>query len=81
MFAKLKLRKFLPGENTGLILIATFIGLTAGLAIIVFRSVVELVHAYIFELGHELLRIDEGGWRCLLLPLLPIRGMSLLMPL
>lgn len=79
MNAKVKL--FLPGENTALILISALIGLLAGAFIIVFREAVELVHYFIFEQGHELLRIGEGGWHVLLLPLLPMTGMVLLIPL
>ncbi|WP_457574235.1 chloride channel protein [Desulfolithobacter sp.] len=79
MFAKLKI--FLPGENTRLIITAACIGLMAGLAIIVFRSAVDLVHELIFVQGYELLRIGEGGWRRYLLPLLPVTGAVLLIPL
>ena len=45
MLAKLKF--FMPGESTRMILIAAFIGLLAGGAIIVFREAVELVHEII----------------------------------
>ncbi|WP_456385182.1 chloride channel protein [Desulfolithobacter sp.] len=79
MFAKLKI--FLPGENTRLIITAACIGLMAGLAIIVFRTAVDLVHELIFVQGYELLRIGEGGWRRYLLPLLPVTGAVLLIPL
>ncbi|BCO09657.1 hypothetical protein GF1_20330 [Desulfolithobacter dissulfuricans] len=79
MFTKLKI--FLPGENTRLIITAACIGLMAGLAIIVFRSAVDLVHELIFVQGYELLRIGEGGWRRYLLPLLPVTGAVLLIPL
>ncbi len=79
MLTKLKL--FLPGENTRLIVTATFIGLMAGVAIIIFRSAVEIVHEAIFVEGYHLLGIGEGGWRSLLLPLLPMFGMVLLIPL
>ena len=79
MFAKLK--KFMPGESTRLIVIAACIGLLAGGAIIIFRESVALVHEVIFVRGSELLRISEGGWRRLLLPLLPITGAVLLIPL
>ena len=79
MFAKLK--KFMPGESTRLIVIAACIGLLAGGAIIIFREAVALVHEVIFVRGSELLRISEGGWRRLLLPLLPITGAVLLIPL
>jgi CIC family chloride channel protein len=79
MFARLKI--LMPGESTRLILIAAAIGIMAGGAIIIFREAVELVHQLIFVRGSELLRIGEGGWRRLLLPLLPITGAVLLIPL
>ncbi|MBB5347630.1 chloride channel protein [Desulfoprunum benzoelyticum] len=75
------IRKFLPGENTRMMLIATCIGLGAGLMTIVFRSLVDAVDALIFEGGASLLGIGQGGWRLLLLPLLPLVGMVLLIPL
>ena len=61
MFAKLK--PFLPGERTRMILIAACIGVMAGLAIIVFREAVELVRKIIFVWGYEVLHISQGGWR------------------
>ncbi len=76
-----KLKIFLPGENTRMILTATFIGLMAGVAIIVFREAVEMVHEYVFLRGYELLGIGEGDWRRFLLPLLPMTGAVLLIPL
>ena len=79
MLTKLKL--FLPGENTILLVTAALIGLLAGVAIIVFREAVELVHEFVFVQGYELLRIGEGGWRRFLLPLIPMFGMVLLIPL
>ena len=75
------LRQFLPGENTRMMLIATCIGLGAGLMTIVFRSLVDAVHALVFDGGTSLLGIDRGGWYLLLLPLLPLTGMALLIPL
>ncbi|NOQ45120.1 MAG: CBS domain-containing protein [Desulfobulbaceae bacterium] len=76
-----KLKIFLPGENTRLILIAAFIGVMSGVMIIVFRESVEFVHEQFFARCYELLRIEEGGWRRLLLPLLPMAGAVLLIPL
>ncbi len=81
MHAKLRWKSLLPGENTRLIVTAAFIGIMAGISIIVFREMEALVHKYIFTNGYELLRIGEGGWRSFLLPLLPICGMALLIPL
>ena len=61
--------------------VATCIGLLAGVANIIFREAVELVHRLIFVQGQEWLGIQQGGWRRWLLPLLPISGMVLLIPL
>lgn len=77
----IRLRTFLPGENTRMMIIATVIGLMAGACNIVFRTVVHWVHAVFFEGGKDLLGIELGGWHMLLLPLIPISGMILLIPL
>lgn len=76
-----RLKFLIPGESTRLILVAAAIGIMAGGAIIVFREAVELVHQLIFVRGSDLLGIAQGGWRCLLLPLLPMAGAVLLIPL
>lgn len=76
-----KLKVFLPGEKTAVLLTAAVIGLLAGACSILFRETLELVHRLLFVQGYELLRIGEGGWRSLLLPLLPMSGMVLLIPL
>lgn len=78
---KLTLQKFIPGENVRMMTIAAFIGLMAGISIIVFRTVVEGMETIIFEDGKKLLGIHLGGWRLLLLPLIPMSGMVLLIPL
>ncbi|NLX18768.1 MAG: chloride channel protein [Desulfobulbus sp.] len=74
-------QRFLPGERARMILIAAFIGIMSGVAIIVFREAVDLVHRVIFVWGGEVLRIGEGGWRRMLLPILPMTGAVLLIPL
>lgn len=78
---KQRLQKFIPGENTRMVTIAAFIGLTAGVCNIIFRTVVEGVHHLFFEGGTAFLGIDKGGYYLLLLPLIPICGMILLIPL
>ena len=78
---KIPLQKFIPGENVRMMIIATCIGLMTGISIIVFRSVVEGVDTILFEGGKKLLGIPEGGWHLLLLPLIPMTGMALLIPL
>ncbi len=75
-----RIRKFFfPGENTRMVFIASFIGVMAGLANICFRSVLELVQETIFVPGYAL--ATQGGWHILLLPLVPLSGMILLIPL
>lgn len=76
---KIKPHKFLPGENSLMVFIASFIGIVAGYANILFRTVLEFVHHTIFVPGYEI--VSQGGWNVLLLPLIPISGMVLLIPL
>jgi chloride channel protein, CIC family len=78
---KLTLQKFIPGENVRMMTIAACIGLMTGISIIVFRTVVEGMETIIFEGGKRLLGIHLGGWRLLLLPLIPMSGMVMLIPL
>lgn len=76
-----KMRLFLPGERARMILIAACIGIMSGVVVIAFREAVDLVHEVIFVWGYEVLGIAEGGWRRLLLPLLPMAGATLLIPM
>jgi chloride channel protein, CIC family len=78
---KKNLSKLIPGENTHMIIIASFIGVMAGGCNIVFRTVVQWVHTIFFVGGKELLGTDLGGWHILLLPLIPMSGAVLLIPL
>ncbi|TKB24260.1 chloride channel protein [Desulfopila sp. IMCC35006] len=78
---KSHLRWLLPGDNTRLLAVATFIGLISGVLNIVFRITVQFVEEFFFKGGKELLRIDHGGLHLLLLPLIPVTGMILLIPL
>jgi CIC family chloride channel protein len=78
---KISLQKFIPGENVRMMIIATCIGLMTGISIIIFRSVVEGVETILFAGGKKLLGIHLGGWHLLLLPLIPMTGMVLLIPL
>lgn len=74
-----RLKKFLPGENSLMVVIASAIGLAAGLANIVFRSITGLVQRLVLEPGLAL--AHQGDWHILLLPLVPVTGMVLLIPL
>ncbi len=76
-----RISDFTMGQNTFLIAMAVVVGLLSGLANIVFRGVLHLVHDVLFTGGSELLHINEGGIHRLLLPLLPVCGALLLIPL
>jgi len=76
-----RLKVFLPGENTRMVIIASFIGIMAGCANILFRTVTEVVHTQVFDRGFRFFGLEEGGVNLLLLPLLPMIGMLLLIPL
>jgi chloride channel protein, CIC family len=76
---KINTKKLMPGENALMVLIASCIGIVAGYANILFRTVLEFVHHWIFVPGYEI--ANQGGWYILLLPLIPMCGMLLLIPL
>ncbi len=71
----------MPGENTRMMIIAAVIGLLAGGFNIIFRTVVHWVDTIFLVGGKDLLGINQGGWHLLLLPLIPMLGMVLLIPL
>lgn len=74
-----RLKKFLPGENSLMVFIASAIGFSAGFGNIIFRTVTDFVHETIFVPGEAI--VQQGGWHILLLPLIPMTGMVLLIPL
>ena len=78
---KSRLRRLLPGDNTRLLAVASFIGLMSGILNIIFRTIVHFVEEFFFKGGKELLQINQGGMHLLLLPLIPMVGMVLLIPL
>lgn len=71
----------MPGESTRLLAVAAFIGLMSGLLNIIFRTTVHFVEEFFFKGGKQVLGIDQGGINLLLLPLIPIAGVILLIPL
>ena len=81
----LGLRKYLGalriGEQPTMIIMAFVIGLLAGAANVLFRTVMNFSHDIIFEGGTRLLHIGQGGFYSALLPLLPMAGAVLLIPL
>ncbi|MFA7382473.1 MAG: chloride channel protein [Desulfurivibrionaceae bacterium] len=78
---KTRIRRIMPGENFRVLAIAAGIGLLAGAANIFFRATVALVHETLFVGGSALLGLAKGGLYLLLLPLIPLCGMLLLIPL
>ncbi len=68
-------------EQTVIIAMSVIVGLLSGLANIAFRATMHFVHNVIFIGGSDLLNIDNGGLNRLLLPLLPVCGALLLIPL
>ena len=76
-----RLKPLLPGDRARMMIIAACIGVMTGLAIIAFRESVKLVETVLLHHGSSLLGIEEGGWRRALLPLLPMLGVALLIPL
>ena len=75
------LKRFDLSGQTPLLIQAVVIGLLAGGLDVVFRSALNYVHNVIFLGGWALLGIEKGGWRMLLIPLLPMAGAVLLIPL
>ena len=53
----------------------------SGVLNIIFRITVKFIEEFFFKGGKEVLHINEGGWYLLLLPLIPVAGMILLIPL
>lgn len=76
-----RLQTYLPGDRARMMIVAACIGVLSGFAIILFRESVHLVESLLLHRGGELLGIAEGGWRRMLLPLLPMAGVALLIPL
>lgn len=76
-----KLSQLKAGEHTFIIVMSIAVGLLSGLANIAFRFTMTSVHDIIFEGGSSLLKIKSGGLNALLLPLIPVCGALLLIPL
>ena len=72
---------FKRGEQGFIILVAIVIGILGGLGNFLFRETILFFHRFVFETLYELLGISEGGWRALLVCLIPMVGGLLLIPL
>ncbi len=75
------LKKFHMQEHTALIILSALVGVCAGLANVLFRSTMNFVHQLFFIHVANLLEINRGGTYRVLLPLLPMAGALLLIPL
>ena len=69
------------GEQTIIIIMSVIVGLLSGFANMLFLSCINLVHKIVFLGGSVLLNINEGGFYKFLIPLLPVTGSLLLIPL
>ena len=76
-----RLRRVHKHEHTALVILAVIVGVLAGLANVFLHATLNFVHHIFFgDLGGWL-SLKNGGWRKLLIPLLPMGGMLLLIPL
>lgn len=76
-----KIKRFRISDQTFLVTTAIAVGLFSGGAYILLRITVDWVHDLIFVRGHEILGIVQDHWTLILVPLLPVAGAILLIPL
>ncbi|MBN2808561.1 MAG: chloride channel protein [Deltaproteobacteria bacterium] len=73
--------RFGVSENYFIIFLAVLVGVLSALGNWGLRFAIEFFHEYIFVAGSALLGVGQGGWKIYLLPLLPMFGGLLLIPL
>ncbi len=73
--------RFGVSENYFLIFLALLIGVLSAFGNWGLRYAIELVHEHLFVSGSLVLGVAEGGWKVYLLPLIPMLGGLLLIPL
>jgi len=76
-----KIKAFKISDQTFLVITAMGVGVLSSAAYILLRKAVDGVHHLIYVGGHNLLGIAQGEWTLLLIPLLPMAGALLLIPL
>ncbi len=76
-----RLQGFKLSESTGILAMALAVGILAGVGNVLYRQLIDLFHLLIFEGGWKLLGLEAGFPVLLLLPLLPMAGAFLLIPL
>ena len=73
--------RFGVSENYFLIFLAILIGILSAFGNWGLRFAIEFVHEHLFVSGSLALGVAEGGWKVYLLPLIPMVGGLLLIPL
>jgi len=76
-----KIHAFRISDQTFLVITSFIVGIISGLAYIALRKTVDTVHEVIVVRGYDLLGIMQSHWTVLLVPLLPMAGALLLIPL
>jgi CIC family chloride channel protein len=74
-------KAFRIGEQPTIIIMGFLVGILAGSVNVMFRTAMNISHDIIFIGGSRLLHITDGGAYKALLPLLPIAGAVLIIPL
>ncbi|NOY52146.1 MAG: chloride channel protein [Deltaproteobacteria bacterium] len=76
-----KIHAFRISDQTFLVLTSFFVGVVSGLAYIALRKTVDTVHEIIVVRGDQLIGLIHHHWAFLLVPLIPMAGALLLIPL
>ncbi|GBE03710.1 MAG TPA: chloride channel protein [Nitrospirae bacterium] len=77
-----KIGQFNVGEHTVVIIsMAVVVGILSGFANVLFRAAIHYVHEVVFVNGSDLLNINKGGFYRILIPILPVCGALLLIPI
>jgi CIC family chloride channel protein len=80
-FINKKIKSFRISDQTFLVVTSMAVGVISAFAYIVLRKTVDGVHEIIFVHGHDILGIAGNHWTVLLVPLIPVTGALLLIPL
>jgi CIC family chloride channel protein len=76
-----KINAFKISDQTFLVITSMIVGLLSSMAYILLRKTVDGAHWLIFVQGHNLLGLAGEHWTLFLIPLLPVAGALLLIPL
>ncbi len=76
-----RIKTFKISDQTFLVITSMAIGVISAFAYILLRKTVDTAHEVLFVHGQELLGIGKSHWRVILIPLIPMAGAILLIPL